>query len=148
MSKFEFQKLELPQQILEPNKIPTNDNSSTQRNNKNIGYYLAFMAFGMILGYFGHATIAKAPISYSNQRISPVLLPKLPPDSTNIKPKYFNYYDSIVFLNQVKGQKIVVSEGYDDYIKKNKLIVKVGGYYYNLFCDDLMRAYSVGDSIP
>lgn len=64
------------------------------------------------------------------------------------KPEYINYYDSIVFLNKVKGSKIVVSKGFDEYLKKNKLIVKVDNNYYNLFCEDLISNYSVGDSIP
>jgi len=71
---------------------------------------------------------------------------KIPKDTT--KPTYINFYDSIVFLNKVKGSKIVVSKGFDEYLKKNKLIVKVDDNYYNLFCEDLINNYSVGDTIP
>lgn len=71
-------------------------------------------------------------------------------DSTETEksPKYINYHDSIVFLNDIKGEKRVISKGYDDYLKKNKLIIKSGNYYFNCFCNDLFENYKVGDVIP
>lgn len=64
------------------------------------------------------------------------------------KPIYFNYYDSVVFLNNHTDNKVVIAKGFDEYIKKNKLIIKSGKYYYNCFCDDLYDVYKPGDVIP
>lgn len=173
--KFEFQKLELPKQI-SSSTIPQHPNQQTddgltmsvgdtntphaQIANKTkfpYGYLILFTIIGLVSGYFTHQWQSSL-----HQTSKPIIVEKILPkqaintivkaDSTNKqvneKPVYFNYYDSFKFLNDVKGSKIVVSKGFDDYIKKEKLIVKANGYYFNLFCKDLYSNYVVGDSIP
>ncbi len=155
-NKFEFKKLELP-----PKEILIKENTSLdiilnnreksykhkQTSNFQFAYLFMTAIVFTIVGYFLHHILEPAkPISTINSTNG------LKIDSNHVekaqKPTYFNYFDSMLFLNQVKGTKKVVSKGYDDYIKKNKLIVKANDYYYNLFCEDLINNYEVGDSIP
>jgi hypothetical protein len=173
--KFEFQQLELPKHLSsslpqQPNK-KTDDGFrvdtcerytlNTHKTNKKqlpYGYFILFTTIGLITGYFIHHwqstlnnTLPKStntPLNFKKQAISTQIVVDSSRKQYFKKPSYINYYDSIIFLNDVKGPKIVVSKGFDDYIKKNKIIVKSEGYYYNLFCKDLYSNYSVGDSIP
>lgn len=64
------------------------------------------------------------------------------------KPVYFNYFDSVVFLNDWTNEKVVVSKGIDEYVKQERLVIKANGYYFNCYCKDLLGAYAVGDTIP
>lgn len=161
-TKFEFQKLELPQQVLNKEtvqEIPDNpiynghSIQSKQDSPKRIGYYaltaIIFAASGYQLHkyFFTEESNKSMPISIQKDTIV-VTKAEIKALKDTTKPTYINYYDSIVFLNKVKGTKIVVSKGFDEYLKKNKLIVKVDDNYYNLFCEDLINNYSVGDSIP
>lgn len=170
---FEFHKLELPKQISEEYQS-TNDKVDNdifmdfhktpyiqQSKPFPYGYLILFTIIGLMAGFYAHEwrdywikSIKKHQNSENQSIISQktVKVPANELDSTQKiiakKPVYFNYYDSIIFLNDVKGSKIVVSKGFDEYIKKDKLIVKSDGYYYNIFCKDLYSNYSVGDSIP
>ena len=76
------------------------------------------------------------------------VIPKLSNGPEAKKVVYFNYFDSVVFLNDWKGAKVVVSKGTDDYIKQERLVIKSDGYYFNCYCKDLVTNYVVGDSIP
>lgn len=158
-NKFEFQKLELPQHVLNrdtvqdiPDNQTYNEHSTQekQQNAKILGYYaltaIIFTAAGFQLHKYFFSEIPNPKIIQVIQQ--PIV--KSSNDTTKVlsKPAYINFYDSIVFLNKVKGTKKVVSKGFDDYLKKKKLIVKVNDDYYNLFCEDLISNYSVGDSIP
>lgn len=161
-NKFEFQKLELPQQVLNKEtvqEIPDNpiyhEHSVPQKQGspKTIGYYALTAIIFAATGYQLHKYFIveesnkSRPISIQKDTVvAKKTLIKASKDTT--RPVYINYYDSIVFLNKVKGTKIVVSKGFDEYLKKNRLIVKVDDNYYNLYCDDLISNYSVGDSIP
>lgn len=161
-NKFEFQKLELPQQVLIKETVqetpgnPINNEHSTQQQAKklnNIGYYaltaIIFTAAGYQLHqYFSSQENNKTviPENYISNKVA--TQPKKDTIKAISKPVYINFYDSIVFLNKIKGKKKIVSKGFDDYLKRNKLIVKVDDNYYNLFCEDLISSYSVGDSIP
>lgn len=111
----------------------------------NIGFCLIIGIICGILGY-GLSLLTNSTFQKPITTKKAILAKKSVVQSK--KPTFFNYYDSILFLNQVHGKKKVVSKGFDDYIKKNKLIVKAGDYYYNLYCDDLIDNYTVGDSIP
>jgi hypothetical protein len=113
---------------------------------------------------FGFLTAMVVAYSYMNlsqpireakaQKIIPIAPPQKDTVRTDtlpkneIAPKYINYHDSIVFLNDVKGEKKVVSKGYDDYLQRNKIIIKSGNFYFNCFCDDLFKNYQIGDIIP
>jgi len=161
-TKFEFQKLELPQQVLDKKTVQeTPDNpiyrehsiKSKQDSPNKIRYYalatIIFAASGYQLHKFFFTAESNTSRPIRIQKDTIVIeqaVIKIPKDTT--KPTYINFYDSIVFLNKVKGSKIVVSKGFDEYLKKNKLIVKVDDNYYNLFCEDLINNYSVGDTIP
>lgn len=162
-NKFEFQKLELPKRVLIKETVreipgnPINNEHSIQqrpKNIKNIGYYaltaIIFTAAGYQLHqYFSSQENNKKIVKPENITSNNVAIqPKKDTIKPISKPTYINFYDSIVFLNKIKGTKKVVSKGFDDYLKRKKLIVKVNDDYYNLFCEDLISNYSVGDSIP
>lgn len=158
-NKFEFQKLELPQQVFNrktaqdiPDNQTYNEHSTQEKrqNAKILGYYaltaIIFTAAGFQLHKYFFSEIP------NTKTIQVIQQTTVKPSNDMIKviskPAFINFYDSIVFLNKVKGSKKVVSKGFDEYLKKNKLIVKVENNYYNLFCEDLISSYSVGDSIP
>ncbi len=72
-----------------------------------------------------------------------------PKNTSKVKTAvYFNYFDSVVFLNDWKGTKVVVSKGNDEYMKQDRLVIKSDGYYFNCYCKDLIVNYVVGDTIP
>lgn len=157
--KFKFQKLELPPQVLNRETIQdipdnqTNNEHSTQvkqKNTKTLGYYALTAIIFTATGFQLHKYFFSETLNNKNIRIVQRTIIKPSTDTTKVlsKPTYINFYDSIVFLNKVKGKKKVVSKGFDEYLKKNKLIVKVDDSYYNLFCEDLISHYSVGDYIP
>lgn len=158
-NKFEFQKLELPQKVLireTIQDIPVNQSNNEhsiqekQQKTKILGYYaltaIIFTAAGFQLHKYFFSEISSTKSNQIAQRV--VNKPSNDTKKVILKPTYINFYDSIVFLNKVKGTKKVVSKGFDEYLKKNKLIVKVDDNYYNLYCEDLISNYSVGDSIP
>lgn len=152
-NKFEFQKLELPKEILiesvqtSPIKKPI-IKEITQDKASNLGYYAMIAISCFCIGYYLHTFFNPIQKIKATESKSVQEIPETVQIKKESKPTYFNFYDSIIFLNQVKGTKKVISKGFDDYIKKNKLIVKNGDYYYNLFCEDIYNNYSVGDSIP
>ncbi len=159
--KFKFQKLELPNFITtesEPLPEIRESNIFTSKNQQKKQYSYIYMAFiTAICLMCVYYTYVKKSSNTQKIAISPKKLIKntfstqknLTTPTADIEmPTYYNFYDSFVFLNKVKGTKIVVSKGFDDYIKKKKLIVKANGFYYNLFCEDLIDNYAVGDSIP
>jgi hypothetical protein len=168
--KFEFQQLELPKHLSssmpktpnEKNDVDfranisdkyTGNTSKAHKKYMLLGYFFLFTFLGIIAGYFLHqwqltlGNSPKKPLNAQKTSIKAQNTVKYTEKQVIKKPTYFNYYDSIIFLNDVKGKKIVVSKGFDEYIKKNKIIVKSDGFYYNLFCPDLYKNYSVGDSI-
>lgn len=158
-NKFEFQKLELPRQVLNRKIIQNipdnhiNNGHSTQekqQSRKTLGYYALTAIIFTAVGYQLHKYFFSETPNTKNIQVIQQTIVKPSNDTTKVlsKPTYINFYDSIVFLNRVKGSKKVVSKGFDEYLKKNKLIVKADGNYYNLFCEDLISSYSVGDSIP
>lgn len=166
--RFAFEKLELPTKIKEfahSNQffldIPSperkkeiqNESPSKQFSTQKL---IFFGAFGIImLGLITFLIING--LSKQNAKPTKVIAQKtiqspipIKQDSTETEkpPKYINYHDSIIFLNDVKGEKRVISKGYDDYLKKNKLIIKSGNHYFNCFCNDLYENYKVGELIP
>lgn len=158
-NKFEFQKLELPQQVLNRETVQDipvnqiNNEHSTQEKRQNakiLGYYALTAMIFTAAGFQLHKYFFSEISNTKNIQVFKQTIIKPLNDTTKVlsKPTYINFYDSIVFLNKVKGSKKVVSKGFDGYLKKNKLIVKVEDNYYNLFCEDLISNYSVGDSIP
>lgn len=166
--KFKFQKLELPKQVSQANEHLSNSKKIDRRlfmdphtSKKNTtskekytlrGLFILIAAICIGLIYYIYVvnntlnTILKK--TDANPKAIKFIKKIIIPQKTTKKPIYFNYYDSIVFLNDVRGTKIVVSKGFDEYIKKDKIIVKSDGYYYNVFCKDLYSNYAVGDSIP
>ena len=68
--------------------------------------------------------------------------------TTPKKPVYYNYFDSVVFLNDWQNKKVVVSKGTDDYVKQERLVIKTDNHYFNCYCKDLLSTYAVGDTIP
>lgn len=160
-NKFEFQKLELPLQVLNretvqeiPDNHICNERSTQERqqNAKTLGYYALTAIIFAAAGYQLHKYFFSDTTPTKSIQVIQQISVKTNPSNDTLKvssrPVYINFYDSIVFLNKIKGHKKVISKGYDEYLKKNKLIVKVDDNYYNLFCEDLISNYSVGDSIP
>ncbi len=169
--KFEFEKLELPKPVSSSENYHLIKNDGTFMDSNVIStkkhklfpfvYLIPFTIIGLVAGYYARELNNTDWKFTINGKISPKVEQLVLNSTKNTvnhldsakkitvkKPIYFNYYDSIIFLNDVKGSKIVVSKGYDDYIKKDKIIVKSDGYYYNIFCKDLYHNYAVGDSIP
>jgi hypothetical protein len=172
--KFEFQKLELPKQLnyrhqsTEDKTENATKTVGTKPKPSSYGYLPLFTVICLTTGYYVHNStnwlqlinaeiLPKTLILAHNQKKNDMIQAIISDSTKQVShekvdrhpPVYFNYYDSIIFLNDVKGCKIVVSKGYDDYIKKDKIIVKSEeGYYYNIFCTDLYSNYAVGDTIP
>lgn len=155
--KFEFNKLEIPR-TLSIETQPENTNTeitidSEKKEGKNRIWLIALIVFCLLIAIFSIYFIMQptgvrqkmarktASASYKPSKTTKTL-------KTDTKPTYFNYFDSIIFLNNHTGNKVVISKGFDEYIKKNKLIIKSGQYYYNCFCDDLFEVYMPGDRIP
>lgn len=166
--RFAFEKLELPTKIKEfthSNQtfldIPIQEKKTELHKESPSKQFSTqkLIIFG-VLGIIILGLITLLIINWSgNQKVKPtkviaqkiIQTPKpIKQDSTETeKPlKYVNYHDSIIFLNDVKGEKRVISKGYDDYLKKNKLIIKSGNHYFNCFCNDLYENYKVGELIP
>ncbi|MCU0325726.1 MAG: hypothetical protein MUF45_10800 [Spirosomaceae bacterium] len=146
--KFEFEKLEIPKSLsTEPQTEILKE--SVSKNNNSFGFWLIGFVVSIILifalYYFITNTFKK---KIQNTSIKVIPIKNHPITKSEARPVYFNYYDSIVFLNKHTDNKIVISKGFDDYVKKNKLVIKSGNYYFNCFCDDLYSTYKPGDVIP
>jgi hypothetical protein len=100
-NKFEFQKLELPMKA-----IYQDDSSELiEKNTKkvsNIGFCLIIGIICGILGY-GLSLLTNSTSQKPITTKKAILAKKSVVQSK--KPTFFNYYDSILFLNQVHGKK-------------------------------------------
>lgn len=166
--RFAFEKLELPTKIKEfahpnqtfldissPEKKTEIHNESTSKNFSTpklillVALVIIFLALISLLLINWLSNQKEKPTKVIAQKTIQIPKPiKQDTIETEKKPKYINYHDSIIFLNDIKGEKRVVSKGYDDYLKKNKLIIKSGNHYFNCFCNDLYENYKVGEIIP
>lgn len=171
IEKFEFRKLEIPKKDspnIKDQITPLNTIISNQE--KKIKRYQTFLVISsvsllcmLMIGFWGYRrnkdeSHLSAPISKKSGDLlteqQPITKDSIWTENSIIQsdtantPIYRNYFDSIVFLNDVKGEKIVVSKGVDEYLKKDKIIVKSNNTYYNCFCKDLVKFYEVGNKIP
>lgn len=146
--KFEFEKLEIPKTLsIEPQQEFLKE--SVSKNDNSFIFWLVglIVLFFIILAlYFFYKNSYQNKPANTSIKVDSTKSPPIP--KSKPKPVYFNYYDSVVFLNNHTDYKVVISKGFDDYMKKNKLVIKSGDYYFNCFCDDLYNAYQPGDVIP
>lgn len=164
--RFSFEKLELPTKGKDfthpikpfldtiPKEIKENNSEDSTSNTISTQKVVILSVFSTILLSLIAFGVFKWLNKTENSKVVaqttiPVATPIKTDSSVNeMPPKYINYHDSIVFLNDVKGEKRVVSKGFDEYLKKNKIIIKSGKNYFNCFCNDLFENYKVGDIIP
>lgn len=153
VEKFEFQKLKLPKKGDEQIKSPPyHDIIITQekaiKRYKTLIFIFTFILSLVLISYIYLLSKKKVTEKKQSLEVSKVVTDSIPNKSTHQQPVYRNFFDSIVFLNEIKTEKIVVSKGIDEYLHQERLIIKSGDNYYNCYCSDLIKYYKVGDKIP